>query len=366
VTQAEKVWGNGWEVASFEDRFSGDIHKYIEWMTLRIELLHQKLKDTGTIFLHCDWHASHRLRLVLDEVFGMDNFRDEVVWYYSNKYTGNKENGYVKQHDLIFRYSKTNKYTFNNVRIPAIHAGRTTSTTKRSRVDGQSVKVMKRHDSGALVHQIVGDTKNQGPVFEIPFINSQAEERIGYRTQKPKDLLQRLILSASNPGEVVLDCFAGGFTTAEVCIETKRRFICGDVSPVACKLGMKRLNEAGHFDYIHKNMPQTVAEFREMNGHVFAESICELMGWTCNPKKSNDKGIDGWDGNKNPIQIKNQKAKTGEKDLRYFLGSLQETKSKTGIFVAWDFTPDAVEFASKMRKEADIQLRKCRDWSGTG
>lgn len=163
-----------------------------------------------------------------------------------------------------------------------------------------------------------------------------------------------------------MDCFAGGFTTAEVCIETKRRFICGDVSPVACKLGMKRLNEAGHFDYIHKNMPQTVAEFREMNGHVFAESICELMGWTCNPKKSNDKGIDGWDGNKNPIQIKNQKAKTGEKDLRYFLGSLQETKSKTGIFVAWDFTPDAVEFASKMRKEADIQLRKCRDWSGTG
>lgn len=375
----EKVWGNGWEVASFEDRFSGGIQHYIDWMEPRIELIHKKLKKTGSIFLHCDYHASHRLRCLLDEKFKEYNFVNEIVWHY-RRWT-NSSSKLQNMHDLIFWFSKSNNYTFNSIE------NEPSDSQKKKFEKGWDQNVINNKD-GKYTQYIVYNmekfkemanpnknakiidktTKNLqvagSDVFIMPILNSQAKERIGYKTQKPESLIKKIIECSSKEGDVVLDCFSGGFTTAKVCADLNRKFICGDVSPVACKIGMKRLNNHNFFEYESKGLPQTEEEFREMNGHEFAESICELMGWKCNPKKSNDKGIDGWDGNENPIQIKNQKSKTGEKDIRNFLGSLHTAKKKIGIFVAWDFTPDAIEFVAKQKKDFDIQLRKCRDLIG--
>lgn len=361
----EIIWGNGFEVASFGDRFSGGISHYIEWMKPRIELIHKKLKNTGSIFLHCDWHASHRLRCLLDDIFGESNFRDEVVWWYSNKYTGNKKDGLVKQHDLIFRYSKSNIYTFNILKTPSKHAGRITSTTKRARIGNKSVKVMKRHENGKLVHQTVGNEKNLGTVFEIDFINSQANERLGYPTQKPEKLVQQLILCGSNKGDVILDCFAGGFTTAKIALDQGRKFICGDVSPVAIRMGTRRIIES-HPNAIFriKGLPGTIDWFQQVDGHVFAEMVCDLMGWDVNSTKSNDKGIDGWDGNGNPVQVKNRaKGSVGRPDIQKFAGALMQENRKCGIFVGWEFAKNAKESVAELKQKQDIsiELKDARD-----
>lgn len=359
----EKIWGNGWEVASFGDRFAGGIVNYIEWMRPRIKLIHQKLKQSGSIFLHCDYHASHRLRLLLDEEF-QENFLNEIIWSYGAKATP-QENYFPKKHDSIFWYKKGVGYTYNPIIVEYAEATlrERDSRYKYSDKDGQYRLTTRRRTNGEKYRAKVYLQKgvSEVDVWDLPIINATAKERIGYRTQKPEALIKRIIECASNKGDVVLDCFAGGFTTAKVCSDLNRKFICGDVSPVACKIGAKRLNKANFHDYEIKGMPQTEQELRELDGHEFAETICDLMGWKCNPKKSNDKGIDGWDGNGNPVQIKNHRAKTGEKDLRNFWGTLQAAKKTTGIFVAWDFCAEGVEFVAKYKKEVDIQLRKCRE-----
>jgi DNA modification methylase len=349
----EKIWGNGWEVASFKDRFAGGIEHYIAWIKERIILIHKKLKKTGVIFLHCDWHASHRLRVLLDEVFGEENFVNEIIWSYQ-RWTA-ASNAFQRTHDNILFYAKGANFKFKILTEDY-------SIKSKHRQSRYSTKI-----KGKLEQVYTNDStrkKSMRDVWEISVLNSQAKERIGYRTQKPEILIQRIIESSSDKGDVILDCFAGGFTTAKVCADLQRIFICGDVSPVACKIGMKRLHKHNFFDYESKSLPQTEEEFREMDGHIFAKSICEFMGWKCNPKKSNDKGIDGWDGYGDPIQIKNQRAKTGEKDIRNFLGTLHSVKKKTGIFVAWGFTSDAREFVAKHKKEFDIHLRECRELIG--
>ena len=312
--------------------------------------------------LHCDHHASHRLRVELDEIFGAKNFRDEIIWNYQNKYTGNKKNGFVKQHDVIYKYSKSDKFTFNVLRVPSKHGGRTTSTTERKRVNGVSKKVMKRTSTGSLVQQIVGDEKNRGDVLEVNFLNSQAKERLGYPTQKPEELLKILIEANSNEGDRVLDCFAGGFTTAKVALDTKRKFVCGDVSPVAIRMGTRRLLDS-HPDstFSIKGLPGTIEWFQKVDGFVFEDMVRDLMGWAPNP---GDRGIDAWDGQKNPVQIKNwSKSSIGRPHIQSFLGAMVHAKKDYGVFVAWKFSKNAKEAVAEIKKKQKltIELKDARD-----
>lgn len=204
---------------------------YIEWMTPRIKEIHKKLKPTGTIFLHCDWHANHRLRLLLDEVFGETNFINEIIWSY--KTGGMSKRWLGRKHDTIYFYSKTSNYKFNL----------------------RKEKSYLQHKYGFSNVEIFEDDK--GPYtlvgmrdcFDIAALRGNQPEVIGYKTQKPEELISRLIDISTDKGDTVLDCFSGGFTTAKVCADLNRKFICGDVSPVACKIGEKRLNRANFYDY---------------------------------------------------------------------------------------------------------------------
>lgn len=367
----EKVWGNGWEVTSFADRFAGDILHYIEWMRPRIQAVWDTLKPTGSIFLHCDWHASHRLRCLLDDIF-KENFRNEIIWSYT-RYTA-ESNQLQNLHDIIFWYSKSDTWKFNTIWEPyGEKSGKKDSHYKQDE-NGKWYRLQKRANQEPYRIFLNENGKRSGDVWEIPIINASAKERIGYNTQKPEYLVKRIIECASDEGDIILDCFSGGFTTAKCCVDLNRIFICGDVSPVACKIGAKRLNmnfpdgpnNNPPLIYDIKGLPYTEEEFKNINGHDFAEMICDLMGWDCNKKKSGDKGIDGWDGNKNPIQIKNHSRPTGERDLRDFVGTLLQAKVKMGIFVAWEYSKNAREIVAKMIQDHKIQieLRTCRDLIG--
>ena len=109
--QYEVVWGDEAEIRSFEDRWEGGINVYIEWMRERVEKLHRVLKPTGSFYLHCDWHAGHYLKVMCDDVFGMKNFQNEIIWNY--KRWSNVSKRFQKMHHTIFFYTKTNNYLFN-------------------------------------------------------------------------------------------------------------------------------------------------------------------------------------------------------------------------------------------------------------
>src|SRR4051812_39572983 len=115
----EVIWGNGYELRSFGDRFSGGISHYTEWMRPRVELIHEKLKNTGSIFLHCDWHASHRLRCLLDDIFGEEAFVNEIIWQ-RKQGCGPVRGRYSNNHDTILMYAKGKKFTFNRQYTAAV------------------------------------------------------------------------------------------------------------------------------------------------------------------------------------------------------------------------------------------------------
>lgn len=362
----EIVWGNGFEERSFGDRWKGGIEHYIEWMKPKIREAKRILKNTGSIFLHCDYHANHRLRCLLDEVFGENNFKNEVIWHYKRWTAASKS--LQKMHDMILWYSKTKKYKFypiykqptegqlkkhekgwdrNSVMINGKRQPQLIIYDEK-KVDSAIRKgFIKKQEFARFIKPKIKKTL-EDDVWQINFLNSQSKERIGYKTQKPKELLERIINCASKENDLILDFFSGGGTTAEVCSDLNRKFIIGDVSPVAVRVTADRLSAHGYRNYEIKALPSTKKDYLDMNPHKFADMICELMGWKPNIKKSGDSGIDGFADKGNiPIQIKNHKNKTGRPDIQKFLGALN--KYKTGFFVSWNFSPEAWEFKASIK-----------------
>ena len=350
----EVVWGNGFEVRSFKDRFEGGIEHYIKWMKPKIKEARRVLSRSGSIFLHCDYHASHKLRCLLDEVFGEKNFVNEIIWFYPNG-GGRSKSTLSKKHDTIFWYAKDiNKYKYNWKEI-ALSRNQDQGTFGGYFKTDEKGTYQEVRSNGKVYKYYVDEPKNNDDVWFLNIISQRDKtERIGYRTQKPEALLRRVVECASDSGDLVLDFFGGGGTTAKVCSDLGRRFITGDVSPIAVRVTADRLNNNGYSNYKIMGLPTSREEYLDMDGHKFAEMICKLTGWEVNIKKSGDKGIDGFADRGNiPIQIKNQRQKTGRPDIQKFVGALN--KYEKGFFVSWEFSKEAWEYRASV-KDLDIEF----------
>ena len=358
----EIVWGNSYETRSFGDRFEGGIKHYKEWMHDRIVLIHQKLKDTGSFYLHCDWHASHYLKIACDEVFGYKNFINEITWNKGFRGT-ERQKGYQRTHDVILFYAKSEFYTW----VQQYQDYQDKNLKRYNKIDekGNKYALVKRQKTDGSVYYGKTYPKTKGKkindVIDIPILASTDSERIGYKTQKPESLLRRIILASSNKKDLVLDCFGGGGTTAKVSAQLGRKFICGDVSPVAVRVIASRLNKyCPEVNYNVLGLPKTEKELKVINGHAFAELICRCKGWDVNEKKSDDEGIDGWANNKKvPIQIKNHTQAIGRPDIQKFVGAIKEMPE--GIFVAWTFSKKAIEYIASIKANKIIKIVKCED-----
>jgi DNA modification methylase len=201
---------------------------YIEWMRERIEKMYELLKDTGSFYLHCDWHASHYLKVMLDQVFGMKNFRNEIIWNYHDP-AGTTKTNFKKKHDTILFYSKSDSWTFNTDAVREPYGKKTLNDGLKGVVSFGRKTIT---NPGGKVRE---------DVWQIPFINSQAKERLGYPTQKPESLLEIIIKASSNERDLVLDPFCGCGTTISVAQRLKRKWIGIDISPTAIKISSKRL-----------------------------------------------------------------------------------------------------------------------------
>ena len=208
---------------------------YLVMMALRLVELHRVLKPTGSFYLHCDPMASHYLKIVLDQIFGVENFRNEIVWCY--KRWPSKQTNFQKMHDVILRYGKSEDVIWNQ-----LYDGFTEQTKKRIK-GGKKIE----HYVGESGKVLIRATNEVSPgvamcdYWNIPMIAGQAKERRGYPTQKPEALLKRIIKASSNEGDVVLDAFCGCGTAIAVAQQLNRRWVGIDITHLAIALLKYRL-----------------------------------------------------------------------------------------------------------------------------
>lgn len=219
---------------TFEEKQYGDIwtnDEYLQFMYERLILMKELLSDKGTIYLHCDWHRCATLKLLMDEVFGFNNFQNEIIWNYSWGIRTDKQ--WNKKHDNLLMYTKTQEFTFN--------ANEVLEERKISESTANRLKY-----KGALItdgNKGRGDSELALPsdVWYIATINGMAVERLNYPTQKPEELLDKVIKASSNPGDIVFDCFMGSGTTQAVAEKLGRRYIGADINLGAVQTTTNRL-----------------------------------------------------------------------------------------------------------------------------
>jgi DNA modification methylase len=216
-----------WQLAEgYEDQWD-DLDSYLDMLYPRLRLMHRLLAPTGSFYLHLDWHANSYARVLLDEIFGYENFRNEIIWTYHGP--SPIRTAFNRKHDMILFYTKTDKYTFNvdDVRVP--YASNTVDTFKSSKKAG----------FGKVPDLERGKVPEDWWYF--PVVARLHQERTGYPTQKPERLLERIVLASTNPGDLVADFFGGSGTTAAVAQRLNRRFIVSDLQSRAIITSRSRL-----------------------------------------------------------------------------------------------------------------------------
>ena len=283
------IWGDTNEVRTFYDIWEGGIDSYLIWFNARLWEMRRILRNTGSIIVHCDWHASHYIKAELDKIFGYSNFINEIIWRRANNKKATRKISVI--HDTLFCYSKTEDYFFKELYHK--HRDEYIATKYTYEENGRSYRMQSMYGKGSgaalrFGNKIIApppglhwrwtqerideatrkglivfakdgkgmpqfkdflDTKKGIPLQtiwnDIPDVNSQALERIGYPTQKPEALLKRIIEVFSNEGDVVADFFCGGGTTPAVAMKLKRKFIGCDSSRVAISVTLDRLIKIG-------------------------------------------------------------------------------------------------------------------------
>ena len=322
---------------------------YLVMMSLRILELHRVLKLTGSFYLHCDPTMSHYLKTLCDVLFRAKNFRNEIIWHYN---TGGKgKSAFLKKHDVLFWYTRSNSYCFNRdvVAIPR----KVGTAHLRHGIDEDGREYYEDYSprkSGKQYRWYLDTGLTPMDVWvDIQALNPAAKERLGYPTQKPKALLERILQASSNEGEVVLDAFCGCGTTIDAAEGLNRQWIGIDISPIATNLIERRLRDTYGTELLPfevRGLPtdaQSAKLLWEKNPFAFQDWwITEFEAFsTTFGKKGADKGVDGIalydaDGNGHMLraafQVKGGKH-VGSKDIDALLGAMEKHKCELGVFL---------------------------------
>ena len=398
----EVIWDDGYELRAFEDRWKGGINNYVEWMVERLKQCQRVLKKSGSIFLHCDWHASHYLKVEMDRIFGDARFRNEIVWKRSDAHSDARQGAkhFGRVHDTILFYTKSDDYTFNSIYKPLpettvekwyrhVEEG----TGRRYNLDNltgpggaskgnpyyefRGVKGFWRYSkanmeklnkegrivktkTGKLYYKRYLDESKGVPVQDwwddISKLRgfSSSKENLGYPTQKPEALLERIVSVASNPADIVLDPFCGCGTALAVSQRLGRRWVGIDVSPTACDLMEKRLRKMRASPFV-VGMPMTEEELRKLKPFDFQNWVVKRLFGRVSDRLSGDMGIDGLTFEGHPIQVKQYE--TGRQDIDAFETAMKRKNAKVGIFVAFGFSKGAFEEIARFKREEGLEIQ---------
>ncbi len=232
------------ELKSFEEKMYGDIwdkEKYLNWMYENLMAIRSVMSENASIYVHLDYHIGHYVKILLDEIFGEDNFRNEIIWHYYNKMQGNV-NRFASNHDTIYFYSKAPIFIFNPIK-----ESRDKATTQIKRVwDKTSQKLVNAKDAKGKVIYIESTEKSIDDVWRLSMLQpADKVEPVGYATQKPEALLERIIKASSNEGMIVADFFGGSGVTAAVANKLNRKFIHTDININSIQTARDRLKTKG-------------------------------------------------------------------------------------------------------------------------
>lgn len=286
---------------SFEDIWAS--HKdYAEFLYVRLKAIYRVISQTGAIFFHCDRNAAHIVRSLLDEIFGSEMFRSEIIWHYRR--WSNSQKGLLPAHQTIYYYTKSDEYTFNThwqEYSPSTNIDQILQQRSRD-VFGKSI--YKRDSFGKVVSSGSKRGVPLSDVWDIPYLNPKAKERTGYPTQKPSLLLERIISISTQKGDTVLDPFCGSGTTLATAILLDRNAIGIDVSEDAVKLTQERiLNPV-------KSVSPLLMKGRDAYRNVDTSILPLLQGLDYIPVQRNS-GIDailkeGVNGKPTPVRVQRQ------------------------------------------------------------
>ncbi|MDR0328664.1 MAG: hypothetical protein LBI05_10255 [Planctomycetaceae bacterium] len=415
----EVIWGDEGEVRSFKDRWAGGIDHYIAWLKERVELMHSLLKKTGSIFLHCDWHADAYIRVhILDKIFGESNFRNHILWKrnFTKKGSQFKMTRYAQNTDSIYFYSKTNKYCFATQRMQSHDEEALAKIYNKIDQDGRRYKsepielpkIMARQN---LIFEFKGYTPEfgwmmnkeklvemdkQNKIFftkngkprrknflddysgsevdnqwlDIMPVGQVQSEIIGYPTQKPEALMERIIQCASNEGDLVLDPFMGGGTTIAVAEKLMRRWIGIDQSVAAVKVTEMRLEKAQRkllstfTTTLHKYDYDTL---RYKDAFEFESWIIQQFGGEPNALQHGDFGLDGKMPDGTPIQVK-RSDNIGRNVIDNFFAAIRRSdkklyeknkkeKNPVGYIIAFSFNKGAVAEIARLKLEENVLVQ---------
>lgn len=353
------IFGDRNEVRSFSDIWEGGMPGYLVWLNARLWEMKRLLKPTGSIYVHLDWHASHYVKVEMDKIFGVSNYMNEIIWYYGPKATQN-ETHFQRKHDCLLFYSKTQAFRFNTL-LQDYSDGSLEERDTRYKYedqDGRYRLTTRRDPEGkkyrAKVYLNPGVAMTD--VWEINVINATSKERIGYPTQKPEPLLERVIKSVTNEGDVVADFFVGGGTTAAVAQRLNRRWIASDQSRIAVAITADRVTKVVRekvgnlfptpdFTVEHWGIYEAPrleqyddARFREFVVKAFGgrtESVSPAIHGT-------RQGV--------PLYVggPSRASRVTKDDVARFAKAVyEERRANHGVMLAWNFGPDA-------RKAAEI------------
>ena len=262
---------------SFEEKQYGDIwtnDEYLQFMYERLIIMRDLLSDTGVLYLHCDWHKSHQLKLILDEIFGMNHFRNEIIWSYST--LGRPNDRFAQKHDTIFAYGKTDNTFFNTEEAKVPYSEEYIKSHFRD-VDDEGKQCRKRFDAGKWRTYYPDSGMIPNDVWDIPYENSMSKMRLDYPTQKPEALLERIIKSSTKRGDLVFDCFMGSGTTQSVAMKLGRRFIGADINLGSIQTTTKRLISAADElnGQLQEDLKYTGFEVYNVNNYDFFRNPVE-------------------------------------------------------------------------------------------
>lgn len=273
---------DGTKTFSYNDLWS--CHKeYAEFLFTRLTQLKRVLSNTGSLFVHCDRNAAHIIRMILDSIFGMEQFRSEIIWTY--KRWSNAKKGLLASHQTLYFYSKTDDFKFNTLYTDYSESTNIDQILQKRIRNKQGKSVYARNETGEI---ILDNAKNGVPlsdVWDIPYLNPKAKERVGYPTQKPIALLERVLAIASNEGDIVLDPFCGSGTTLVAAKLNNRRYIGIDESTDAVALSKQRLESP------IKTESELLRKGRQFYSTADEDALKLLKGVELQPVHRN-KGID--------------------------------------------------------------------------
>ena len=314
------------------------------------------------MYLHCDWHASHYLKTVMDDIFGYTNFLNEIVWHYESG--GRASHFYPRKHQVLLFYAKNKNKEYNFDWKP-IGVPRNVCESCGKVLEKWN-NLAKHVDNHMRVYRTI---KSNGKVYkyyddepvpptdvwnDISHLQQKDPERLGYPTQKPLKLLERVVLASSKENQVVLDPFCGCGTTLEASQKHKRKWVGIDISYTACKEMTKRLKKIGVHTEV-KGAPATLADLKKMKPFDFQNTVLNRIYGRANPTKVGDEGIDGWTFTGDPVQVK-QIEGVGDETIRLLFGDLQRLNKKGGMVIALSFTSGAKERVNEFKRQHGVEI----------